>query len=355
MITIRGGARAARTRRTRSIGAGRRRMALVIFVVIGLLVADVGDAFAYLKFGVHAGSQVIELKWNRLPARYFVNDGGTSGVTANDFQAAVTRAFSTWQALPSARVAYQFAGFTAAQPGQDDGISTLGFLPAPELEHVLASTSFLVDEVTGELLESDIFFNSTFPWSVASSGEMGRFDIESIALHEIGHFSGLGHSMIGETELRNSGRSVIASEAVMFPIAFGSGNTSARAPRADDVAGMSDLYPEEGFSGDTGSISGRVTKNGAGVFGAHVVAFNPATGALVANFSLDSRGRFSIAGLSPGPHVVRVEPLDDADIDSFFDLDAGTDVNFRVTYFDRLVVVPRGGDSGEIEIKVQPK
>jgi hypothetical protein len=161
--------------------------------------------------------------------------------------------------------------------------------------------------------------------------------------------------MIGETEPRANGRSVTAAEAVMFPIAFGAGNISARTPRADDVAGISDLYPDGGFEDDTGSISGRVTKNGAGVFGAHVVAFNPATGAMVANFSLDSRGRFSIAGLSPGAHVVRVEPLDDADIDSFFDLDAGTDVNFRVTYFDRLVVVPRGGDSGEIEIQVRPK
>ena len=353
MIGIRSGVRSARTERTLSVFASRRR-ALVVLVIV-LLVADVGDAFAYLKFGVNAGTQLIELKWNRLPVRYFVNNGGTAGVSANDFQAAVTRAFSTWEALPSARVAYQFAGFTAAQPGQDDGISTLGFLPTPELEHVLASTSFLVDDVTGELLESDIFFNSTFPWSVARSGEMGRFDIESIALHETGHFSGLGHSMIGETEPRNNGRSVIASEAVMFPIAFGAGNISARTPRADDVAGISDLYPEEVFSDDTGSISGRITKSGAGVFGAHVVAFNPATGALVANFSLDSRGRFSIAGLSPGPHVVRVEPLDDADIDSFFDLDAATDVNFRITYFDRLVVVPHGGDSGEIEIKVQPK
>jgi len=326
----------------------------MVLVVCALLL-HVDEAFAYLKFGVSVGNQMVALKWSQQPVRYYVTNGGTAGVSANDFQAAVSRAFSTWQALPTAGITYQFAGFTSARPGRDDGLSTIGFLPAPDLEHVLASTSFLVDDVTGQLLESDIFFNTAFPWSVAAAGEAGRFDVESIALHETGHLSGLGHSMIGETEVRTNGRSVTASEAVMFPIAFGAGNVSARTPRADDVAGLSDLYPDGGFPDDTGSISGRVTKNGAGVFGAHIVAFDLAAGTMVANFSLDSRGRFSIAGLSPGPHIVRVEPLDDADIDSFFDLDAGTDVNFRVTYFDRLVVVPRGGDSGEIEVRVNPK
>ena len=57
----------------------------------------------------------------------------------------------------------------------------------PDLARVLASTSFLVDGVTGELLESDVFFNSTFAWSVAPGGEPNRWDLESIALHEIGH------------------------------------------------------------------------------------------------------------------------------------------------------------------------
>lgn len=334
-----------------------KRSAARLATLVALCVAlDINDASAYLKFGVTtSGNQVVALKWGALPVRYYITNGGVPGVSANDFQAAVSRAFSTWQAVPTAGVSYQFAGFTSARPGRDDGLSTIGFLPTPDLEHVLASTSFLIDDVTGELLESDIFFNSAFAWSVAAAGESGRYDVESIALHETGHLSGLGHSMIGETEQRATGRSVIATEAIMFPIAFTAGNVSARTPRTDDVAGLSDLYPDGGFAGETGSISGRVTKNGAGVFGAHIVAFNLAAGTMVANFSLDSQGRFSIAGLSPGPHVVRVEPLDDADVDSFFDLDAGTDVNFRVTYFDRLVVVPRGGDSGEVDIAVKAK
>jgi hypothetical protein len=285
-----------------------------------------------------------------------VTNRAASGIDATAFAGAMARAFATWQAVESASITYQFVGFTGAEPGVGDGISTLGFQAAPELDRVLGSTSFFVDTVTGELIESDIFFNSTFMWSAGNETQPGRFDLESIAVHEIGHLSGLGHSMIGETEMNPTGaRRVLAAQTVMFPLAYPSGNVLGRTLRADDIAGLSDVYPAGAFREDTGSVSGRVTKNAQGIFGAHVVAFNPGTGSLTANFSLNSQGSFSIAGLTPGAYVLRVEPIDDADIDSFFDTDARVDVNFRAAYHDQLVVVPRGGDSGAIEVKVQPK
>jgi hypothetical protein len=328
---------------------------VVAGIVVLLVQLFTHDVTAYLKFGVAVGNRVVTLKWHRLPVSYFVLDRAAASVDPNAFQAAMNRAFTTWQSVSTAAITYQFGGFTAAEPGELDGISSLGFQAAPDQDRVLAATSFFIDTTTGELIESDIFFNSIFEWSVAASGAADRFDLESIAVHEIGHLSGLGHSMIGETELMASGRRrVLAAETVMFPFAYGPNNILGRTLRADDVAGVSDIYPDGNFQDDTGTVSGRVVKNGQGVFGAHVVAFNPAAGALIGNFSLNSRGEFSIAGLSPGPHVLRVEPIDDAPIDSFFDLDTGVDANFRATFYDRLVVVPRGGDSGGVEIRVQP-
>jgi hypothetical protein len=285
-----------------------------------------------------------------------VNDRSGPGIGAADLQSALGRAFSTWQAVPTASITYQFVGFTSALPLQEDGQSTLGFASRPELNRVLASTSIMIDGLTGEIIETDVFFNTAQPWSVAAGGEPDKFDLESVALHEIGHMNGLGHSAIGETDLKpEGGRRVIAAEAVMFPIAYPAGNILGRTLRVDDIAGVSDLYPDGGFDDTTGSVSGRVTLNGRGIFGAHVVAFDPSTGALAANFSLDSEGRFSIAGLSPGPHIIRVEPLDDADVDSFFSSTSKVDFDFRVTFLDRLVVVPRGGDSGSIELRVVGK
>jgi hypothetical protein len=325
-------------------------------VIAALLLAHANPASAYLKFGVRVGQQQVTVRWARTPIRYFVSArSSVPGVGVSDFEAAAARAFNSWQAVATSAVSYQYGGLTLARPGEDDGSSVLGFESRPELDRVLASTSLLIDQATGALVESDIFFNSSFNWSVAAAGETGRFDLESIALHEIGHFNGLGHSALGETELREGGgRRVLSAEAVMFPIAFAAGSIAGRTLKADDIAGVSDLYPDGDFN-SLGSVSGRVTKNGVGLFGAHVTVFDPATRRLIAGFTLTSNGEFSIGGLSPGPKVVRVEPLDDADTDSFFDPARTVDVNFRVLLYDRLVVVPRGGDSGAVELSVVSK
>jgi hypothetical protein len=149
------------------------------------------------------------------------------------------------------------------------------------------------------------------------------------------------------------GRRVLASGAVMFPIALSPGATADRQLQPDDIAGISDLYPAEGFDAATSTISGRVTKSGNGVFGAHVAAFNLETGVLVGGFSLSPAGDFVIAGLEPGTYIVRAEPLDDADPESFFT--GPIDVDFTVTYLPRIVTAPRGGGSDAVEVQVRPK
>jgi hypothetical protein len=327
---------------------------LVVFLAAGHSITT----HAYQTYGVRVGSRVVTLKWAKLPVHYYVTDRGVNGVSSTQFRDAAARAFSSWQGVTTASVSSQFAGFTSANPFDDDGQTTLGFLSRPDLDRVLGATDFLIDNTTGEIVEADIFFNSAFSWSVAQAGESGRFDLESIILHETGHLFGLGHSSLGETELRaGGGRRVIAAEAVMFPIAMSPGDISGRRPRADDIAGLSELYPAAGFTGEAGSAAGRVTKNGQGIFGAHVVAFNPRTGKLVGNFTVDQQGTFVISSLDPGAYVMRVEPIDDADLDSFFD-DADipkVDLNFRVTYYQQLLIVPAGGGSASVEIKVTPK
>jgi hypothetical protein len=332
-----------------------RRRVCAIFVLFVFPLAQ--PAFAYLKFGVRAGGQQVTLRWTQTPVTYAVSDRlSVPGVSIADFQATVSRAFDTWQAVPTATIAYRFAGLTSAVPGVEDGLSTLGFRDRPDLDRVLASTSFVIDMGSGALIESDIFFNTAFPWSVSTSGEANRFDLQSIAVHEVGHLSGLGHSALGETELREGGgRRVIAAEAVMFPIAFAPGTTAGRVLKADDIAGITDLYPESGVEETQGVITGRVTKNGQPVFGAHIVAFDPQTSAMVGSFSLNAQGEFSIGGLPAGPRVLRVEPLDDAELESFFNSAQTVDLDFRVMFFDRVLAVPRGGGTPAVELKVVPK
>src|SRR5262245_19851354 len=161
----------------------RRAAVLVTSIVV---VAAAEPAFAYLKFGTRVNGRQVTLQWAQTPVHYFVSSRTmVPGITIDDFQGAVGRAFAQWQAVPTSAIAYQFKGLTAALPGEDDGLSTLGFRSRPDLDRVLASTSFLVNGSNGTLVEADIFFNSSFAWSTAPAGESGKFDLESIALHEI--------------------------------------------------------------------------------------------------------------------------------------------------------------------------
>jgi len=326
-----------------------------LLAVAVLALALAVPAGAYLKLGTRVGSRTESLRWREFPVRYFVTDASVAGVTAQQFQAAVTRAFGTWHAVENAQTSSTFVGFVQAPPFVEDGANVIGYLSQPGQDRTLAATTFTVDETDGRILESDIYFNTIFPWSTAEAGGTDRYDVESIALHEIGHLLGLSHSALGETELIGGGRRVIAAEAVMFPIAFTRGNIADRTLKADDIAGISDIYGTTTFAREFGSISGRVTKDGRGVQGAHVVAFNPKTGKLVGGFTLNESGNFVIAGLEPGPHVLRAEPLDDGDANSFFDDDFDVDVDFRVAFYQRVVAVPSGGGARDVEIKVIAK
>jgi hypothetical protein len=334
--------------------AGPGRVVFACAIVIGATLASAPAAHAYLKLGTRISTGLADLRFKTFPIRYFITNLDVDGVKAPQLQQSVARAFATWAAVPNVGLSSQFVGFTGLNPVSGDNANVIGFTDRPDLDRVLGSTSFTVDTVTGEVLESDIFLNSTFLWSVAAAGEAGRQDVESIALHEIGHLHGLGHSMLGETELIGSGRRVLGSESVMFPIAFPAGSLN-RTLHSDDIAGISDIYGNDQFRQSTGSISGRVTKNGAGVVGAHVVAFNPATGKLVASFSLADDGTFVIAGLDPGTNVLRAEPMDDADVTSFLDASFKVDADFKAAFYNRLVTVPRGGTASNVELKVVPK
>ncbi len=111
------------------------------------------------------------------------------------------------------------------------------------------------------------------------------------ATHEIGHALGLQHSFTSSAMSTNVTRAT----------------SKARPLTADDIAGISLLYPDRNFLATTGAISGRVTMSGQAVTMASVVAIRPGADAIGTLTNPD--GTYRIEGVPPGQYFVYVHPL----------------------------------------------
>ena len=112
---------------------------LLPLVVAAAVVATTATTpvLGYLKLGTRVGSRTLNLEWNDFPIRYYVTERGTTGVTAQQFQAAISTSFGVWDAVDTADLSAEFAGFTAANPLSGDSMTVIGYQNRPDLDRVL--------------------------------------------------------------------------------------------------------------------------------------------------------------------------------------------------------------------------
>jgi len=249
----------------------------------------------------------------------------TSTGRLNEIEQVITQSMAVWTGVsgtilvpgtfaPVSRTATQNAcgsdGVNSICFDQADGAFTPGILAftrviTADVIGVQVGTGAPSTEV-GQILDADIYFNpSSSMIAIATPAALATartaYDFESLLIHELGHTLGFSHSAV--------------FAAMMYPFAPAPGTFSGRRPTAqqldaplgdDDRTGLRVLYPAPGDTVNVGSLSGQIVPANplslpssppgvTGIFGAHVVAVDAASGAVIGA----TLGGWSCA--APGP------------------------------------------------------
>jgi hypothetical protein len=145
-------------------------------------------------------------------------DGNTSWNTA------VAPALDSWNQtigkMQFGRVMNSTAGVSSG-----DRVNSMAFA-STVFGHSFGSSTLAVTYYSysgSTLLEADILFNTAQPWDSYRGSLRSAYDVQRVALHELGHALGLGHSTL--------------SDAIMYPYI-----SSLYTLSSDDIAGAQSLY-----------------------------------------------------------------------------------------------------------------
>jgi hypothetical protein len=255
-----------------------RRLAPVL-----LALATITPAFgaAQLTYSLPSGPRPVVWAQSAFPIRYQVDRRVASLVPGG--ASLIDEAFGAWAALPESNVAFQDSGVNDVKAGQD-GRNTITV--ADELfrdQNYIALTTNWWDK-DGHMTEADI--------EIDPMAANGKYNLQQLVEHEIGHFLGLDHSAV--------------LSSVMFPY-VGSGPTPPL--DSDERLAIAAMYPKAEPALDSAILSGRVTGDSGGIFAAQVVAIDQ-DGRPVATALTNEQGEFVMRGVPAGVYRLYTEPLD---------------------------------------------
>lgn len=166
----------------------------------------------------------VTCRWDHTNLSYAF-DHGTADVPGNGELDAVRNAFATW----AAAAPFTFAEVTTTQNPD----ILIDWRNANDPDHtmvggVLAHSDFPpgCSVIAAGLPKPLHFDDSENTWSVGAAAD--AYDVETVALHEVGHLLGMLHTTV--------------NGSVMFPSV--SANFTLRTLQADDLAGIEQLYPQ---------------------------------------------------------------------------------------------------------------
>jgi hypothetical protein len=130
------------------------------------------------------------------PVVYRIQNAGSQDISLANEIAAFDAAFQTWENVPTASLSFVNAGMTDLGVAID-GENTMLFEETTWIYGSEAAAATSLTILDG-LQEADIAVNGVnFTWAICPPGNginTGVLDLQAVLTHEIGHFSGLGHT-----------------------------------------------------------------------------------------------------------------------------------------------------------------
>jgi len=158
--------------------------------------------------------------------KYYVNEN-TSDCSGE--AAAIQRAANTWNAA-GAKFAFEYAGSHSATEASQNEKNELMW---GSVDAIASTTTW---SLSGEVIECDTVFNDDFSWNASTTASISRMDVESVALHEIGHWLKL-RDLYGNVQ-----EDVYDTGKVMY--GRGQEGDILRVLHEDDKAGIQWIYPD---------------------------------------------------------------------------------------------------------------
>jgi uncharacterized protein (TIGR03437 family) len=233
---------------------------------------------------------------------FFVSEAGPTTFnqtdTFNSVLSQIQQAAQVWNGVSSSAIRVAFGGLENVSTPQNTPAADVVFEDLPPGIYGYGGPTTTLSPVTPAngtafipITRSTVYLNRNLTiLPPTSAGPSYTSSFFMTVMHEMGHALGLQHTFTSAT----MSQATTQATTVSHPL------------DADDIAGLSVLYPAASFS-QFGTITGQVTSGGKGLHLSSVVAIHPGWGAVSALTNPD--GTFQIQGVPPGQYFVYAHTL----------------------------------------------